>query len=205
MDAAQIGVTVTQGIVTLTGHVPTHAEKIAAEEAARRVGGVRGVADELEVRSPAELAGSDEALAIAAADALAASELVPAGAVQAVVENGRITLVGDVTWQFQKEACAAAVGRLVGMKSVVNAITLRSPEQPEPPSLGRRIQDALGRIAALATRPIGVDERGGRIKLHGAVRSWSEVEAARHAAWSAPGVVDVDCHDLQIEPPPRQQ
>ena len=197
VEAAQIGVAVKDGVVTLTGHVPTHAEKTVAEEAAKRVGGVRAVADELGVELSREHIRTDEDIATAAANALRWNSFVPRDAVQVAVEAGWITLTGKVDWQYQKDAADAAVRHLIGVKAVMNLIDLKARPHPKPADVKHRIHDALKRNAELEARRIGIDVHGGEVKLHGDVHSCSEVKAARRAAWSTPGVFAVDCQ-LQV-------
>ena len=199
VDAAQIGIIVQDGVVTLTGHVPTHGEKGVAEGAAKRVSGVRAVADELDVKLRADHVRTDEDIAVAAANALKWNTFVPRDAVQATVEKGWTTLDGVVDWMYQKDAGQAAVRHLMGVKSVINLIKLRSRAHVKPAELKNLIHDALKRNAELEARRIGIDVHGDKVKLHGDVHSWSEVRAARRAAWSAPGVLTVDCQ-LHIVP-----
>lgn len=193
IDAAHIGVIVDDGVVTLTGHIPTHGEKVVAEEAAKRVRGVRAVADDLTVELREYHVKSDNEVARAVADALRWNSFVPANSVQAVVEDGWVMLDGEVEWQFQKEAAERAVSSLVGVRCITNNIRLKNVVEPKPHDVKVRILEALRRHGELEARRIGVDVSGTKIKLHGDVHSLSEVDAARRAAWSAPGVQSVEC------------
>jgi osmotically-inducible protein OsmY len=168
-----------------------------AEEAAKRVGGVRAVADELGVELRADHVRNDEDIALAAADAIRWNAFVPRDSVQAAVEKGWVTLTGKVDWQYQRDAADAAVRHLIGVKAVINSIEVRPRVQPKPTDVKHRIHDAFRRNAELEARRIGIDVHGGEVKLHGNVHSFAEVEAARRAAWAVPGVFAVNC-DLHV-------
>jgi osmotically-inducible protein OsmY len=188
---AGIGVAVRDGVVTLTGHVASYAQKLAAEHAVERIAGVRAFADALEVRLPAEHERSDTAIALAAAAALRWNILVPDESITAKVVDGWVTLEGTATWQYQRAAAAEAVRHLTGVRGVTNAIAVR-PEVLSSLDVRHRIQDALRRTARREAARIAVHAADGKVTLGGTVDSWTARRDAEYAAWSAPGVAEVD-------------
>jgi osmotically-inducible protein OsmY len=190
VNAAHIGVTAANGVVTLTGHVSTYMEKIAAERAAKRIFGVKAVADEVEVRLPGTVKHTDEDIAAACVAALAAKSTVPNDKVTVVVKRGWVTLEGEVEWHYQKEAAMNAVRDLFGVTGVSNAITVKVRALPS--DVANRIEDAFTRSAEIDARRIRVATTDGKVILNGTVRTWLEWDEAQRAAWAAPGVTAVE-------------
>jgi osmotically-inducible protein OsmY len=193
IDAADIGVAAENGVVTLSGHVADYVQKMAAERAAWRVKGVKGIAQEIEVRFPGDKKWNDDEIAQRAVNILAWNTLVPKDSVRVRVSDGWITLSGSVNWNYQRLAAENEVRKLSGVKGVTNSITLASVVQAG--DLKRRIQDALKRHAEVEADAVRVDVRGdGTVRIEGRVDNWSEMQAVEHAVWSAPGVQRVDDH-----------
>lgn len=190
VDAASIGVAVEKGVVTLTGHVPTYAQKIAAERTVERIKGVKGIAQEIEVR-PADSHGTgDDEIARRALDVLRWNTSIPADSVRVRVSHGAVTLTGNVDWRHVRESAERAVRGLEGVTALDNRITVRVRATPE--DVRERITRALRRDVDLEAATIRVEVENGTVHLHGDVHSYRERRAAEKAAWSAPGVTAVD-------------
>jgi osmotically-inducible protein OsmY len=197
VNEAHIGVSVKEGVVTLSGHVPSYAEKYAAEKAAKRVYGVKAVADELDVKLPGSAKRTDEDIAAACVSALKANYSVPDEKIKVVVNNGWVTLEGEVEWQYQREAAHNAVRYLTGVTGVSNSITIKSRVSPK--DVKDKIVAAFHRWADIDARRIDIEAHDGKVILRGNVRSWAERDEAQQAAWAAPGVTTVE-NDLVVMP-----
>lgn len=190
VDSAHIGVAVDQGVVTITGHVSSYVQKQAALSAVRRVKGVRGIADEIEVRHPTGTMTSDDEIAKRAINVLSWDSVVPANAIQVTVRDGLVTLSGKVSWHYQKGSAERDIRRLSGVRSVVNNIEVEP--HAKPGNVKKKIEAALKRRSEIDARSIHVTVRDDdEVLLEGKVRNWGEKFAVENAAWSAPGVKNV--------------
>jgi osmotically-inducible protein OsmY len=190
INPAEIGVAVKDGIVTLTGRIPSYWEKVAAEHAAMRVAGTKAVVNQIEVRLPTSSERTDEDIARAALDALKWSVLIPPDRIKVKVSKGWVTLEGMVDWQFQKTAAEKAVRKLYGVLGVSNFVEVKvSVSKSE---VKAAIESALKRSAEVDANQIKVETDGDKVILRGSVRSWFEREEAERAAWRSPGVRSVD-------------
>lgn len=189
VNANDVGVAVKDGVVTLSGHLDSYAEKYAAERAAQRVKGVKAVALELDVRLGPAAKRTDADIATAAESALRWHALVPEDRIKVTVEKGWVTLAGDVEWDFQRQSAFKAVRSLTGVVGVSNSIALKP--KVTPANITSRIQGALERQAMREAKGIEVIVDGSTVTLKGQVHSWAERNAAQGAAWSAPGITSV--------------
>ena len=190
VDSSRIGVTVKDGIVTLTGHVPTYAEKFRAEKVAKGVRGVRGVADEIEVAPPPSLIRTDSDIAAMAVQALEWDVSVPHDKIKTTVRNGYVILEGEVEWQFQRQAAEKAIRGLSGVKSIQNLIMLKLRSSGK--DVKNKIVSALHRSAEDDARHIEVEIKDDTAILKGSVHTWAAREEAEDAVWAAPGINKVD-------------
>jgi osmotically-inducible protein OsmY len=197
VDSANIGVAVDKGAVTLTGHVNTYTELIAAERAALRVYGVLAVANELVVKLAGDRTRDDSDIALAISNQMTWNAAIPHEAVKAKVTHGWVTLEGQVDWAYQSEAANRLVRALIGVKGVTNHVIVKPV--PHYKDVKAKITEALHRQAQIDGRRIWLTTDDGHVTLHGQVSSWSEASAARKAAESAPGVTRVDSQ-LTITP-----
>jgi len=194
IDAAAIGVSIEDGVVVLSGHVRTYAEKIAAEHAVKSVKGVRAVAEELEVRVSTDLAIDDGLIASRCLDLIRWNTAVPADQIQIKVQQGWVTLEGEVEWQYQKEAAQHAIQTLAGVAGLNNMLAVKPKVSVE--DLKTLIEAALVRNSELDASKIRVSAVGNLVKLEGFVNRWTERKTVEHAAWSVPGVRNVENHLL---------
>lgn len=188
VNSAQIGVSVDKGAVSLLGEVDTYPQKWAAEDATKRVSGVRTVAQDLKVKILSDHKRTDSDIAAAVQSALKWDVLTPKS-VTAKVQNCAVTLEGQVTWNFERDAAERAVRYLTGVLAVYNTITLKP--QASTAQVKEKIQSALQRQAATDTSSILIDTSGGKVTLSGHASSWQSIEDAANAAWAAPGVTQV--------------
>jgi osmotically-inducible protein OsmY len=193
---ARIGVAVNDGVVTLTGHLDTYAEKIAVKRAVERVGGAKAIAVELDVIPSGIHQRSDTEIAAAAEHALSWNTSVPQDRVKITVEKGWVTLSGELDWNFQRRAVERMIRPLKGVAGITDNIRLKA--LPVPVNLSNRIQDALTRQAVREARRIEISMDGSVVTLRGRVHSWAERNAAEGATWSAPGVSRVN-NELTVE------
>ncbi len=192
VPAAEIGVGVRDGIVTLSGVVEDHAAKRAAEHAAARVAGVKAVSSQLEVKSENWKGRTDADIAWSAANALAWNALIPAERIHIEVSGGWVTLEGSVDWGFQRMAAQDVIADLAGVGGITNLIAV-GPAMPAE-EVKQKVEAALEHDSGAFRRRIIVEARGDCVTLWGSVCSPEQREAAERAAWSAPGVRDVSNH-----------
>jgi osmotically-inducible protein OsmY len=195
LNAAHIGVAAQDGVVTLTGHVAAYAEKHAAETAALRIKGVMAVAEEMTVDLSYETKRTDAEIASAVIDRLGWNVSIPKDGVKVKVESGWVTLSGDVTWQFQKEAAQHDVRYLYGVVGVSNLIHLKPRVNVN--NLSDDITHALHRSYLFGSRTVNVTANGGEVRLSGTVHTVQERQDAARTAWAAPGVTTVE-NDLAV-------
>lgn len=197
IESTDIAVSVKNGVVALTGFVHSYFDKWEAEKAAKRVSGVVGVANDIEVRLRSVDERPDPEIVRDAVAALKSQLPISYEKIKVVAKSGWVTLEGDVEWQYQKEAAERAIRHVKGIKGVSNLIVLKP--QVVPTEVKRKIEEALKRNAEIDANRISVEARGGEVVLKGTVRSWVEREEAEHAAWAAPGVYKVEDH-ITISP-----
>ncbi|CAI8906748.1 MULTISPECIES: BON domain-containing protein [Pseudomonas] len=194
INAANIGVSVDNGVVTLCGHVNSYAQKVTAERVVKSIKGVRALAEEIEVKLNANSGTEDDTIARRALKIIHWSSDVPEGDVKVIVQHGRVTLEGEVDWQYQKETVERCVRKLSGVIGVDNRLILRP--RLDVFDIQQRIEAALKRNAEVEAQDIRVNVEGDVVKLEGRVHLWRERQIAERAAWSVPGVSRVEDHLL---------
>lgn len=196
VNADDVGVAVSDGVVTLTGHVPSYAQKRGAERAAFRVAGVRGVANDLEVQLPEEHERSDTDITKAALHAIEWHTQLPAEKIKVKVDDGWLTLEGTVDWNYQRTRAEETVRHLMGVQGVSNQLTVKS--RPMPGDVRQRIRKALERQAGEEVDRLSITVEDGTVTLRGTVESWADFEDIEQAVWAAPGVTRVK-NNLQVK------
>lgn len=192
VDHADIGVSVVDGVVTLNGFVKSYPEKLAAERAAKRVAGVKAIAEEIKVRLPSEPKSADHEVAKRILDMFSWNVLIPEDEIKVKVEHGWVTLTGKVEWHYQSDEARKVAGRVAGVNGVNNLIEVK--QLPVAADVKDRIMAAFKRQAHLDAASVTVTTIGGRVKLGGKVKAWNERGIAERAAWAAPGVTAVEDH-----------
>ena len=200
LDATNIAVSVKDGVVTLAGFVKSLTDKYEAESAAKRVAGVRAVANDLEVRLPAIDERPDPDIARDAITAIQIQLPISFETIKVVVRDSWVTLEGQTEWQFQKNTAENAVRRVRGVKGVANLIVLKP--RAKPADIWQKIQEALKRNAEIDANRVTVETDGSEVILSGTVRSWLERHEAERVAWSAPGVTKVEDRIVVAHPWP---
>lgn len=186
-----IGVSVADGIVTLSGAIPSYIEKSAAERAAQRVSGVKAVVEKIDVKLPSLHEKDDQDIAEAVLNSFIWNVEIPDKLIKVVVEKGWVKLTGEVEWNYQRNAAEKMVRSLTGVKGVSNNIILKTREV-QAGVVKQKIEDALKREALREAKKINVAINGGTVTLSGKVHSFSEMNDAQLAAWSAPGVTKIE-------------
>ncbi|HWV66419.1 BON domain-containing protein [Chitinophaga sp.] len=192
LKPAEIGVAVTDGIVTLSGYVNDYSKKLAAEKAVKRVKGVKAVAEDIQVRLPFEMQKDDEEIAGKVVNALKWNTNIPDEKISVKVDNGWVTLDGELEWQFQRDAALTAVRDLVGINGVINLLKLKPVLSTS--IIKSNIRKALERNADLEADKITIDTSDSTVTINGKVHSWSEKSEAERAIWATPGVAKVINH-----------
>ncbi|BEP55556.1 BON domain-containing protein [Variovorax sp. V118] len=196
VKTSDIGVIVKDGVVTLTGHLASHAEKYAVERAVQRVHGVKALAIELTVKLPFDNQRTDADIAMAAERALQWNVLVPDDKIRPMVEKGWLTLNGEVEWEYQRSAAEVAVRDLMGVTGVSNLVKVKP--KVSPADVEKKIHEALARQAAREANRLAITVDGSQVTLRGTVHSWTERDAVQGAAWATPGV-SVVVNDLLVD------
>lgn len=196
LNASEIGVSVKNGVVTLSGNVDSYLKKLEAEKQAKKVMGVKAIAEDIQVGVSPSYKRSDTEIAEAAVNAIKWHTSINEQSIKVKVEDGVITLEGEVDWGYQRESAKNAVVNLIGVRSVINNLTLKQKNLPE--NLKQKISAAFHRSASIDANKIHVEVEGNKAILKGKVRSFAEKEDAEDAIWSAPGIFRVE-NKLEVE------
>lgn len=190
VDHTRIGVAVHDGVVTLTGTVSNYMQKLTAEKATRRVAGVKAIIEDMAVHLPHAPVTGDEEVAQRIVKVFGWDSAIPEKDIAVKVEDGWVTLSGEVDWHYQSEAARAAAARIHGVRGVVNLLLIR--KQPTSGEIHARIVKAFSRSADVDASKIQIVTEGGKVTLSGKVKAWHERSMAERAAWAAPGVTKVE-------------
>jgi osmotically-inducible protein OsmY len=197
IDASAVGVAVKDGVVTLSGSIASYWQKKEAERVAKRVAGVKAVAEDLTIKLPGAAERSDADIAQSVVTGLRFNVAVPHDRIQVTVENGWVTLEGEVEWQYQKSVAESAIKYLMGVKGVTNSISIKP--RISAADVKAKIESAFARRAQLNANQIRVESNDSKVILRGSVHSWDEKDQAEQAAWGAPGVTKVE-NDVIVSP-----
>jgi len=198
LQAAEIGVAVKNGVVTLSGRVDNYGKKLTAENAAKKVAGVKAVAEDIQVGISPAYRKTDAEIAEAVLNALEWHTAIPDNRIKVKVEDGIVKLEGEVEWDFQRNSAKTAIQYLAGVRSVVNLISVRPKISAD--DLEKKIRAAFHRSATIDAAKVNVDVIGNKAILTGKVRSLAEKEEAENAVWAAPGVFNLESKLLVEEP-----
>jgi len=198
LNAAQIGVAVKNGIVTLSGQVDAYSKKILAEKTTKKVAGVKAIAEDIQVGISPVYKKTDTEIAETVVNALKWHTMIPDEKIKVSVEEGNVKLEGDVEWEYQRNQAKTAVENLTGVRFVTNLVAVKPKITPY--ELQQKINSSFQRSANIDSARITAEVLGSKITLRGKVRSFAEKEDAENAVWSAPGVVSVE-NKLLIEEP----
>jgi osmotically-inducible protein OsmY len=198
LNASEIGVAVKNGVVTLSGNVDSYSKKITAENATKKIAGVKAMAEDIQIGVSPAYSKTDTEIAEAILNALKWHSAVQEEKIKIKVENGNVRLEGEVEWEYQRTSVRSAIEHLGGVRSVINLIAVKPKVKPS--DIQQKISSAFHRSATIDAGKITADVTGAKVTLRGKVRSFAEKQDAENAAWNAPGVTIVES-GLEIETP----